>query len=106
MGDSGSGSSSGSGNGSALARFLCSSELNEMSLSNLLLTEACNMPSAACVCVCVARQADERWPRQFISKEQGSARESEGETGRHLVGLEGERRQTLSNFQIQFMLSI
>lgn len=24
--------------------FLCSAELNEMSLSNLLLTEACNMP--------------------------------------------------------------
>jgi len=36
------------GNGSALARFLCSCELNEMSLSNLLLSEACNMPVAAC----------------------------------------------------------
>lgn len=78
MGDSGSGSSSGSGNGSALARFLCSSELNEMSLSNLLLTEACNMPGAACVCVCVlhARKMRDGFGN-LSARSRGSARERE-----------------------------
>lgn len=79
MGDTGSGSSS--GNGSALARFLCSSELNEMSLSNLLLTEACNMPGAACVCLLHGRQMRDGFGNLSAERERGSERVRETLSG-------------------------
>lgn len=64
------------------------------------------MPGAACVCVCVLHARQMRDGLGNLSaRSRGSAREREGESGRHLVGLEGERRQTLSNLQIQFMLA-
>lgn len=53
-----------------------------------------------CVCVLHARQMRDGFGN-LSARSRGSARERE----RDLVGLEGERRQTLSNLQIQFMLA-
>lgn len=49
-----------------------------------------------CVCVLHARQMRDGFGN-LSARSRGSAIKREGESGRHLVGLEGERRQTLSN---------